>query len=259
MGEGMSPAKRYKAAAPAQERAGTAPGIGERLARLDWAALEESLWTLGYAQTPPVLTAAECAALAALYPHDRRFRSRVSMERYRFGAGDYAYFAHPLPALVRGLRGRAYRHLAPIANRWAEALGEPFRYPAALGGYLARCHAAGQTRPTPLLLHYTQGGYNCLHQDLYGPLHFPLQLTCFLGRPGVDYDGGAFLLVEQVPRRQSRGEALMPPQGALVIFPSNVRPLQGKRGWQRARMRHGVARITRGERFTLGIIFHDAE
>ena len=248
---------RTAAATPA-----AAPGgvpIRERVDTLDWPALADSLARWGHARTPPVLTPEECAALAALYPDDARFRSRVHMERYRFGVGDYAYFAEPLPALVRELRTAVYRHLAPLANAWMEALREAFRYPPRVEDYLERCHAAGQTRPTPLLLRYTEGGCNHLHQDLYGPLAFPLQLTAFLSRPGEDYEGGAFLLVEQHPRQQSRGEALLPAQGELVLFPSQVRPVPGTRGWYRARVRHGVSRITRGERFTLGVIFHDAE
>jgi hypothetical protein len=233
--------------------------IGQRLARLDWPALAQSLEQWGYARTSPVLEASECSALMAMYRDDARFRSRISMQRFRFGVGDYAYFGNPLPPLVRDLRSHGYRHLAPLANAWMEALGEPYRYPASHDAYLARCHAAGQGRPTPLLLRYTQGGYNCLHQDLYGPLAFPLQLTAFLSRPGLDYDGGAFLLVEQHPRQQSRGDALFPAQGELMIFPSDVRPVKGARGWYRARSRHGVARVTGGDRYTLGIIFHDAE
>jgi hypothetical protein len=230
-----------------------------RVAALDWPALGRELDDWGYALTAPLLTPAECAALAALYADDARFRTRIAMARYRFGVGDYAYFAHPLPRLVRALRTALYARLAPVANAWMEALGEPVRYPARLEDFLARCHDAGQTRPTPLLLRYGPGGYNRLHQDLYGPLAFPLQATAFLSRPGTDYGGGAFLLVEQHPRQQSRGEALLPPQGALVVFPSAVRPVPGTRGPYRARVRHGVGRITRGRRFTLGVVFHDAE
>jgi uncharacterized protein len=233
--------------------------IRERLARLDWAALRASLEALGHARTPPVLTPAECAELVAMFRDDGRFRGRISMQRFRFGVGDYAYFSNPLPPLVRDLRTHAYAHLAPVANAWMEALGEPYRYPGSHKAYLERCHAAGQTRPTPLLLRYTQEGYNALHQDLYGPLAFPLQVTAFLSRPGLDYDGGAFLLVEQHPRQQSRGEAILPAQGELVIFPSDVRPVRGARGWYRAHSRHGVSRVLGGDRYTLGIIFHDAE
>jgi uncharacterized protein len=246
------------AATPRPRARSGPPSIRQRLEALDWPALAESLARWGHARTGPVLTPAECAALAALFGDDARFRSRVHMQRYRYGAGDYAYFAEPLPAQVRELRTHAYRRLAPIANAWMETLREPHRYPPTLDEFRARCHAAGQTRPTPLLLRYGPDGYNALHQDLYGPLAFPLQLTAFLSRPGHDYEGGAFLLVEQHPRQQSRGEALLPVQGELVIFPSDARPAQGARGWYRARVRHGVGRITRGDRTTLGIIFHDA-
>lgn len=233
--------------------------IRERMARVDWRGVVQSLDKLGYARTEPVLNTSECSELVAMFRDDARFRSRVNMDRYRLGVGDYAYFANPLPRLVRELRTHVYPHLAPVANAWMEALGEPYRYPPRLKGYLERCHTAGQTQPTPLLLRYTEDGYNCLHQDLYGPLAFPLQVTAFLSRPGVDYDGGAFLLVEQTPHQQSRGEAILPAQGELLIFPSDVRPARGTRGWYRARLRHGVSRVLGGDRFTLGIIFHDAK
>jgi hypothetical protein len=235
------------------------PTVAERLATLDWEAIERSLWSWGYARTTPLLTPEECAALIALYPDDSRFRSRIDMERYRFGVGDYKYFAAPLPPLVADLRARLYPPLAAIANRWEQALGSRRRYPADLDRLLALCRRAGQTRPTPLLLHYETGGYNCLHQDLYGEVAFPLQLTCFLSRPGLDHEGGAFLLVEQRPRAQSRGEAIEPGQGEAVIFTTRWRPVAGARGYFRATMRHGVSRVTRGSRYTLGIIFHDAQ
>jgi hypothetical protein len=180
------------------------------------------------------------------------------MERFRFGAGDYQYFAAPLPPLVEDLRVHAYPPLAAIANRWEEALGSRARHPPALAGLLAVCRQHGQTKPTPLLLHYEAGGYNCLHQDLYGDVVFPLQLTCFLSRRGVDYDGGEFLLVEQRPRAQSRGEAIATEQGEIVVFATRHRPLRGARGWSRAALRHGVSTVRRGTRYTLGIIFHDA-
>ena len=244
----------------------SAPDLAAPLAALDWPALALQLERQGYARTGPLLTPAQCAELAALFDDDARFRSRVQMARYRFGEGDYGYFAHPLPPLVQALRTGVYPPLAGIANDWAlrlagAAAGEPPGvpvYPAVLQDWLARCHAGGQTRPTPLLLRYTEGGHNRLHQDRYGPLLFPLQMTVFLSRPGVDYDGGAFLLVEQHPRQQSRGEALLPAQGEAVLFPSAVRPVQGRRGWYRAQVRHGVATVTRGVRHTLGLIFHDA-
>jgi len=233
-------------------------GIRERLERLDWKEIEAALWEWGYARTDAVLTPAECAELIALYPDDRRFRSRIDMARYRFGVGDYKYFADPLPPLVATLRQHAYPPLAAIANRWVEALDARDRYPEELAGLLARCHRAGQTKPTPLLLHYEAGGYNCLHRDLYGEVAFPLQLTAFLSRRGVDYTGGEFLLVEQRPRAQSRGEAIPTEQGELVIFATAERPVRGSRGYFRAGLRHGVSRVRSGSRYTLGVIFHDA-
>ena len=233
--------------------------ISARLADLDWTTMERSLWEHGYARTPPVLTPDECAELVAMYPDAARFRSTVDMARFRFGVGEYRYFAAPLPPLVQALREAAYPPLAAIANQFEAALDTATLHPTTLAGLLAVCHKRGQTKPTPLLLHYEAGGYNCLHQDLYGDVVFPLQLTCFLSRRGVDYEGGDFLLVEQRPRAQSKGEAIATEQGEIVIFPTRHRPLQGTRGWYRASMRHGVSRLLRGERYTLGIIFHDAK
>ena len=230
----------------------------ERIAALDWVAIEAQLWDFGYAKTPAVLTPAECEELIALYGDETRFRSRVDMARYRFGLGDYKYFAHPLPPVVSDLRVAAYPHLAAVANRWREALGGPADYPSTLDGLLARCAEHGQTRPTPLLLHYEEGGYNCLHQDLYGDVVFPLQLTCMLSDPTRDFTGGEFLLVEQRPRMQSRGHAIALAQGAAIVFPCRERPARGTRGVYRVGVRHGVATVRRGERTTLGIIFHDA-
>jgi hypothetical protein len=233
--------------------------IAGRLDGLDWTSLERSLWDLGYAKTPPLLTAAECEALVGLYLDDRHFRKRIDMARHRFGDGDYKYFAPPLPPLVASLRAAVYPRLATLANAWEKTLRSRVRYPDDLDGLLALCRRHGQTRPTPLLLHYEAGGYNCLHQDLYGDVAFPLQITAFLSRRGDDYEGGDFLLVEQRPRAQSRGEAIHTEQGELVIFPTRHRPVQGARGWHRTTMRHGVSTITRGRRYTLGIIFHDAK
>jgi len=232
--------------------------VAERVGALDWATLEPSLWEWGYARTPAVLTPAECEGLVALYADEARFRSRIDMARYRFGIGEYKYFADPLPSLVADLRRHFYPPLAAVANRWEAALGSRRRYPEDLGGLRALCRRAGQTKPTPLLLHYEAGGYNCLHQDLYGDVAFPLQLTCFLSRPDVDYAGGEFLLVEQRPRAQSRGEALRPAQGEIVIFTTRHRPARGARGHHRVAMRHGVSRVRAGRRYTLGVIFHDA-
>jgi len=233
--------------------------IKERLAKLDWPAIEQSLWERGYAKTPPVLTSSECTELVALYTEESRFRSRIDMARYRFGVGEYKYFADPLPPMVQALRTYAYPPLAAIANRWMEALHIPERYPLDLPKLLAHCREHGQTRPTPLLLSYKTDGYNCLHQDLYGEVVFPLQLACFLSQHGRDYTGGEFLLLEQRPRAQSRGEAITTEQGEMVIFTTRYRPASGARGYYRAQMRHGVSRITSGSRYTLGVIFHNAK
>ena len=233
-------------------------GIEARIAKLPWVRLEESLWQFGYARTARLLTARQCAELVALYRQRERFRSRIEMERFRFGAGDYQYFAEPLPETVAALRAAAYPRLAPIANRWMEALGLPERYPPTLAELAAACRRLGQTKPTPLLLHYEAGGYNCLHQDLYGELAFPFQMVCFLSRAGTDYTGGELLLVEQRPRAQSVGEAVAAEQGEAVIFTTRYRPVKGARGFYRGQMRHGVSRVRSGTRYTLGVIFHDA-
>jgi uncharacterized protein len=233
--------------------------IAARLARLDWPEIERSLWAWGYARTPAVLTGSECDALVGLYTDETRFRSTVDMARYKFGVGEYKYFAAPLPPLVDALRHAAYPPLAAIANQWETALGTATVHPPTLDGLLGVCRRRGQTKPTPLLLHYETGGYNCLHQDLYGDVVFPLQLTCFLSRRGTDYTGGDFLLVEQRPRAQSRGESIAPEQGEMVIFATRYRPVEGARGIYRGAMRHGVGRITSGSRHTLGVIFHDAK
>lgn len=233
--------------------------IARRLAGLDWEAVARVLDERGHATTPALLTGAECARLAAVYHDERRFRARVDMARFRFGVGEYKYFATPLPPLVAALRTHVYPHLAPLANRWMAQLGQPERFPLALPEFTAVCAARGQRRPTPLLLRYTAGGYNCLHQDLYGAVAFPLQLTCVLSRGGRDYTGGEFLLVEQRPRAQSRGAAIVLEQGAAVIFPTRHRPVAGTRGVFRATVRHGLSRVHTGERLALGVIFHDAE
>jgi uncharacterized protein len=230
----------------------------EGVAALDWALLAASLDEHGYATTAALLTPEECRGLASLYHRDEAFRSRVVMQRHAFGRGEYKYLKYPLPGLVEGLRQAIYPHLAPIANRWRQRLREEGRFPPALGAYLEECHDAGQRRPTPLILKYETGDYNCLHQDLYGPLVFPLQLTVLLSAPEKDFTGGEFLLVEQRPRAQSRGEVVPLQQGQAVIFPVHHRPVEGTRGPYRVTMRHGVSRLRSGQRFTLGIIFHDA-
>jgi hypothetical protein len=232
--------------------------VADRLAALDWGAIERSLDERGHAVTDSVLTSDECEALAGLYDVDALFRSRVDMARHRFGEGEYKYFAAPLPPLVQALRAELYPPLARIANRWNDRLGDAARYPATLDAFLARCAEAGQTKPTPLVLRYEAGGYNCLHQDVYGSVAFPLQALVPLTRPGVDYTGGELLFVEQRPRAQSAGEAVLPPQGALVFFTTRTRPVAGGRGHYRVNVRHGVSRVRSGTRYTLGVIFHDA-
>jgi len=233
--------------------------LSSRLERLDWDALGRSLRDRGWAKTDaPFLTPGECEGLIALYADEARFRSRVDMERFRFGKGEYKYFADPLPPLVREIRTRAYPKLATIANDWMKALRTRRRFPATHAGLLAACSRRGQTKPTPLLLRYETDGYNCLHQDLYGDVTFPLQLTCVLSRRGSDYTGGDFLLVEQRPRAQSRGEAIPLEQGEIILFTTRDRPVQGARGHYRASMRHGVSRLLGGTRYSLGVIFHDA-
>ncbi len=234
--------------------------IVARLARLDWDGIERSLWDSGWSKTPPLLTPEECRELIGLYPDDNRFRSRVDMARYGFGLGEYKYFAEPLPAAVAALRTHAYRHLAPIANRWESSLaGRRRHYPDDLERFLAVCARHGQRKPTPLLLRYEPGGYNCLHQDLYGEVTFPLQLTCVLSRRGLDYTGGQSLVVEQRPRAQSRGDAIVLDQGEGLIFATRHRPVRGSRGYYRATLRHGVSRVLSGRRYSLGVIFHNAE
>jgi len=209
-------------------------------------------------RTPPVLDAGECAALVRLWDAPDRFRARIDMARLRFGEGEYRYFAAPLPPLVAALREAVYAHLAPIANRWMAELGSDVRYPLRLADFLARCRRHGQTKPTPLILRYRPGGYNCLHRDLYGAVAFPLQATIFLSRR-EDYAGGEFLLVEQRPRAQSRGEALTFDQGEMLVFPNAVRPAVTARGTPiRHAVRHGVSTVRSGERWALGLIFHDA-
>jgi hypothetical protein len=227
-----------------------------RVARVDWDAAEASLESRGFA-TVPLLEAGECRALAALYDREEPFRSRVVMQRHAFGRGEYKYLRYPLPPVVQALRTALYPRLAPIANRWRDALGVAGALPPDLEGYLAQCHAAGQARPTPLLLRYQADDYNCLHQDLYGPLVFPLQLTVLLSDP-TEFSGGEFMLVEQRPRAQSRGEVVPLTRGEAVIFPVHHRPVRGTRGFYRVNLRHGVSRVRDGLRMTLGVIFHDA-
>jgi len=220
-------------------------------------ALAAELASEGYA-TKPLLSAEACRALVALYDQEPWFRKRVVMEQHAYGKGEYKYFAYPLPEVVGALRAALYPPLAAVANAWRRTLGLPEAFPAGLEGYIAQCHAAGQTRPTPLLLRYGAGGFNCLHQDLYGELVFPLQATVLLSAPGEEFTGGEFVLVEQRPRAQSRPLVVPLRQGEAVFFPVHHRPSSGTRGPYRLTMRHGVSRIYSGQRHTLGLIFHDA-
>lgn len=226
---------------------------------LDWAAIEAEIASHGHARVGPVLSPDQCSELANHYDDDALYRSTIDMARYRFGQGQYRYFAYPLPPTVADMRRALYEHLAPIANRMAAQMGQAADFPASHEDYLARCHKAQQQRPTPLILRYGQGDYNCLHQDLYGDLVFPLQGAVLLSRPGIDFDGGEFMLVEQRPRAQSIGQVVALRQGEMVVFPVNERPVEGTRGTYRCRMRHGVSRVLRGERLTLGLILHDAK
>jgi hypothetical protein len=233
--------------------------MAARVAALDWTGIAAGLDAHGCATTGALLTPAECACLAGAYASDHLFRSRVMMARHGFGRGEYKYFAYPLPEPIATLRTALYPALAAIANRWNEAMGSSVRYPAGHRQFLDRCHAAGQTKPTPLLLQYGAGDYNCLHQDLYGEHVFPLQITFLLSRPNADFTGGDFVLTEQRPRMQSRAEVVPLAQGEGVIFPVHHRPVGGTRGTYRVNMRHGVSRIRSGQRHTAGIIFHDAK
>jgi hypothetical protein len=235
----------------------TAHGIADRIAQLDWEALTARLDEDGFAQTPPIYAAAECRELAASFD-DGAFRSTIDMRRYRFGEGQYKYFDAPLPKLIDDARRALYPPLAALANAWAQRLGEPADYPEDLDAFLERCHRAGQTRTTPLILRYGPGGHNTLHQDLYGDIAFPLQAVTILDCPGVDFEGGQFVLLEQRPRAQSRAHVVELERGGFLLFPTRHRPVLGTRGHYRATMRHGVATVRAGQRTTLGIIFHDA-
>jgi hypothetical protein len=222
------------------------------------AAVAEALDREGFAVLPDLLGARDCIDLVRSYDDRALFRSRIVMARYGFGRGEYSYFAYPLPEIVAGLRESFYPPLAEVANRWNAVLGIATRFPADHAAYVKRCHRAGQTRPTPLLLQYGEGDYNCLHQDLYGDEVFPLQVTVLLAEPGRDFTGGEFVLTEQRPRRQSRAEVVPLGRGDAVVFPVHHRPVEGSRGFYRANLRHGVSRIRSGRRHAVGIIFHDA-
>jgi hypothetical protein len=232
--------------------------IVSRVDAIDWTQAIGDLDAQGCAVLKQLLSPEECRELASLYPDDTNFRSRVVMGRHGFGRGEYKYFSYPLPDLIAGLRPALYAKLRDVANRWNEAMGIDIRYPESHDAFLRRCHAAGQTRPTPLLLQYGAGDYNCLHQDLYGEHVFPLQVAILLSEPGRDFSGGEFVLTEQRPRMQSRPEVVPLAQGDAVAFAVHVRPVQGTRGFYRVNLRHGVSRIRSGHRHTVGVIFHDA-
>ena len=233
--------------------------IKERIHSLDWKAIHEQLDEWGYATTGRILAEIECSELIKMYDRSELFRSSIDMARYRFGVGEYKYFAAPLPDLISDLRESTYIPLSETANEWSKQLGSTETYPPTLRDFLAICEKHKQTRPTPLVLRYSSGGYNCLHQDIYGDVAFPLQITCVLNRPNVDFTGGEFLLVEQRPRAQSRGHVIVADAGEFVIFPNRYRPVAGGRGYYRTNMRHGVSRVMSGSRFALGIIYHDAK
>jgi len=233
--------------------------VEKRVAALDWPVIAQRLDDLGSSLAGPVLSPAECKAIAALFDDDRRFRATVDMARYRFGKGQYRYFDNPLPDLVRELRAAFWPHLLPVARGWADRVGRPAPWPDSLEDWLEQCHTAGQTRPTPLLLRYGPGDWNALHRDLYGDLVFPLQVVVGLDRPGVDYQGGEFLTVEQRARAQSRGTTSAIAQGEALVFTTRDRPVPSKRGWSPAPMRHGVSVLRSGLRRTLGLVFHDAQ
>ncbi|TMA20289.1 MAG: proline hydroxylase [Deltaproteobacteria bacterium] len=232
--------------------------IEGRIAALNWNRIQSDLAERGYATTGRLLTAAECSRLVADYESEARFRSRVVMAQHGFGRGEYKYFRYPLPEIIAHLRPALYEHLAPIANRWEKLLGGSDRYPSSHSDFLDRCRDAGQSRPTPLLLRYEKDDYNCLHQDVYGEVFFPLQVTFLLSTAGRDFTGGEFLLAEQRPRMQSRAEVVPFGRGEGVVFAGRHRPAQGTRGAYRVTLRHGVSRVRSGRRFTLGVIFHDA-
>jgi hypothetical protein len=230
-----------------------------RVDAIDWTKMAADLDARGCGVIKGLLSVQECLALTALYPDDNHFRSRVMMARHGFGRGEYKYFAYPLPGLIADLRPALYAPLRDVANRWNDAMGIDIRYPDQHAAFLQRCHDAGQTRPTPLLLQYGAGDYNCLHQDLYGEHVFPMQIAILLSDPGKDFNGGEFVLTEQRPRMQSRPEVVPLHQGDAVVFAVHHRPVQGTRGFYRVNLRHGVSRIRSGHRNTVGVIFHDAK
>jgi uncharacterized protein len=236
----------------------TALTVTTRIGQVDWPAITEEVNAHGCALTSRILSADECRSISALYDQVERFRATIDMERHRFGSGQYRYFGRPLPALVAQLRDDLYPRLLPIARDWAEKLGQPAPWPDTLREWLAMCHAAGQSRPTPILLRYRVGDWNALHRDLYGDLVFPLQVVIGLDEPGVDHTGGEFLLVEQRPRAQSRGTSTVLQRGHALVFTTRDRPVEARRGWSASPVRHGVSTVRSGIRHTLGLVFHDA-
>ena len=224
----------------------------------DWSEYQTTLSETGYALLPPVLSPDECRELATLFDAPDLYRKAIVMQNHGYGSGEYKYFSYPLPSVVDALRQAVFPKLAPVANDWNEQLGVDLRYPADLGTWLATCHAAGQTRPTPLILRYGAGDWNALHQDMYGDLYFPFQAVLFLNQPGTDYVGGEFVLLEQRPRMQSKATVLQPQQGQILVFTTKYRPVKGSRGYYRVTMRHGVSEVRSGQRVNLGLIFHDA-
>lgn len=220
--------------------------------------IQQLLDQRGFAHIPTVLSQEECDEIKSLYHQEDLFRSTIDMRRYRFGLGQYKYFSYPLPGFIESLRRAFYPALVPVANDWMEKLNMDIRYPDDLDAFLSLCHRAGQSRPTPLILRYEDDGYNTLHQDLYGDVYFPFQVVIMLARPGIDFEGGELVFVEQLPRAQSRAQVLNPAQGEAVIFTTNFRPVKGSKGFYRARMKHGVSSVKSGIRYTTGVIFHDA-
>lgn len=233
--------------------------LSERLTAIDWYSLQKTLDEQGFAKVPALLDEEQCSEIIHTYEEESYFRSTINMARYRFGLGEYKYYQAPLPGLLQQLREGLYPELALTANRWLEQLGRESLYPTSLSEFLQQCHVQGQVRSTPLILKYEAGGYNCLHQDLYGDIFFPFQVVFALNQREVHYSGGEFLLMEQRPRAQSRGHAISLEQGAGLIFPTSYRPVSGSRGYYKATLRHGVSTITSGTRYSLGIIFHDAK
>jgi hypothetical protein len=232
--------------------------MNEKIMQLDWPAITESLNNKGYAAASKILNDEDCAQLVNQYHDDALYRKTVVMERHNFGWGEYKYFNYPLPGIVQALRESIYPGIAPVANNWMRVLNIDVQYPAGFEDFIANCHAHGQNRPTPLILQYGQGGYNALHKDLYGDIYFPMQAVVFLSEPGVDHEGGEFVLIEQRPRAQSKAIVLRPRKGDMLIFTTNFRPVKGAKGYYRVNMKHGVSEVTAGSRYTLGIIFNDA-